>query len=123
MGEFREMADTAEDWGFPPGEESHHLPRKSMRSSTPNANSEQEPIFNLTVNMKHQSLARPALRPLTLGHCMFDVVADPRSTFQLRPWWHQGMRSASAAFAPIAAEVFLELECLGNDGGSRERKG
>jgi ATP-binding cassette subfamily B (MDR/TAP) protein 1 len=31
-----------------------------------------EPIFN----MKHQSLARPALRPLTLGNWMFDVVAD-----------------------------------------------
>ncbi|KAF9462182.1 P-loop containing nucleoside triphosphate hydrolase protein [Collybia nuda] len=27
-------------------------------------------------NLKHQSLARPTLRPLTLGNWMFDVVAD-----------------------------------------------
>jgi ATP-binding cassette subfamily B (MDR/TAP) protein 1 len=33
-------------------------------------------ILNITVNPKHQSLAQPAMRPLTLGNWMFDVVAD-----------------------------------------------
>lgn len=31
-------------------------------------------------NLKHQSLARPTLRPLTLGNWMFDVVADLTKT-------------------------------------------
>jgi ATP-binding cassette subfamily B (MDR/TAP) protein 1 len=45
--------------GKSPGSRSH--PRELLDAD---ANDEQEPMFNLTVNVKHQSLARPALQCL-----------------------------------------------------------
>ncbi|KAF8222047.1 hypothetical protein L208DRAFT_1382027 [Tricholoma matsutake] len=68
------------------------LPEQSPLDSSPpkeevhvllDADDEQEPIFNLTVNMKHQSLACPAIHPLTLGNWM---------SFQLWSLWQQGIR-------------------------------
>jgi ATP-binding cassette subfamily B (MDR/TAP) protein 1 len=113
VGEFREMVEAQRRTGG-------FLPEKSPLDPSPpeeevhalldtDADDEQEPIFNLTVNMKHQSLTRPALRPLTLGNWMFDVVADLTSAKPLVP------ASAVVAsrdtkrvsrFVPIAAEAF-----------------
>jgi ATP-binding cassette subfamily B (MDR/TAP) protein 1 len=81
VGEFREMIEAQRRTGG-------FLPEKSLEPSPPeeevhallDADDEQEPIFNLTVNMKHQSLACPALRPLTLGNWIFDAVPDLTST-------------------------------------------
>jgi hypothetical protein len=76
----------------------------------------------LTVNMKHQSLARPTLRPLTLGNWMFHVVADLTST--TKPLVPASNVVASrytkriSRFVPIAAEAFTGT--MGGDGmGSR----
>jgi hypothetical protein len=90
VGEFREMVEAQRRTGG-------FLPEKNPLDPSPqgptleekvlvllNADDEQEPIFNLIVNM-NQSFAHPALCPLTLGGWMFDIVADLTSTKPLVP--------------------------------------
>ena len=129
FGEFRAMLEAQRRTGGFLSEKSPLVP--SAQDPTPASTEEQLHVllddneqvelqsrFNL--NMKHQSLVRPALRPLTLGNWMFDVVADLTSAKPLVP--------ASAAvsardskrvsrFVPIAASAFT-----GSIGGGMGRR-
>lgn len=85
-GEFRDMMETqSETGGYLP--EKHVVDGQeggSVEAMLEEGEKEKEEFgasvedlthpFNL--NLKHQSMARPGLRPLTLGNWMFDVVAD-----------------------------------------------
>lgn len=76
VGEFRETVEAQRRAGDFLPEKSPLNPSNLEEVHAPldaNANDGQELIFNLTVNMKHRSLAHPALFPLTLRNWMFDV--------------------------------------------------
>jgi ATP-binding cassette subfamily B (MDR/TAP) protein 1 len=89
-GEFREMVEAQRRTGG-------FLPEKSPLDPSPQDPTPEEKVhalldadtdddqFNLTVNMKHQSLVHPTLCPLTLSNSMFDVVVDLMSTKPLVP--------------------------------------
>jgi ATP-binding cassette subfamily B (MDR/TAP) protein 1 len=122
VGEFREMVEAQRrTGGFLPEKsplDPSHPEEEVHALLNADADDEQEPIFNLIVNMKHQSLARPALRPLTLGNWMFDVVADLTST--TKPVVPASAVVAArdtkrvSRFVPIAAEAFTGT--MGGDG-------
>lgn len=88
VGAFREMMEIQQrtggflpeksplEPGFLPSADDHALVGNDDDEEEQDEDEDPEPMFNVTVNMKHQSLARPAMRPLTLGNWMFDVVAD-----------------------------------------------
>jgi len=112
VGEFREMLEAQRKTGGFLPEKSPLGPvvvEEKVHALLDEDDDEEtsEPMFNLTVNMKHQSLARPALRPLTLGNWMFDVVAD--LTASSKPAAAVvATREAKrvSRFVPIPAEAF-----------------
>ena len=72
---------------------------------------EPEPRFNRTVNMKHQSLVRPALHPLTLSNWMYDVMADLTSIKPSVPASEAVAPREServSRFVPIAASALMD---------------
>jgi ATP-binding cassette, subfamily B (MDR/TAP), member 1 len=91
-GEFREMVEAQRKTGgflperspfdsssqdaAAPAYEDDHDEQDDDDDDDDEAPHDKQLTFNITVNPKHQSLARPAMRPLTLGNWMFDVVAD-----------------------------------------------
>ena len=79
-----------------------------------------EPLLsNLAVSMKHQSLARPALRPATLGNWMFDVVADLTAPRPLAVAARDARRVSR--FAPLAADAGADELGAGAGAGTGRR--
>jgi len=83
-GEFRDMMDTqGATGGFLPEKEAITVPdRQQLDAILEQADAEKEAELEAAdddagrFNLKHQSLARPALRPVTLGNWMFEAVQD-----------------------------------------------
>jgi ATP-binding cassette subfamily B (MDR/TAP) protein 1 len=59
-------------------------------------------------SLKHQSLAAPALRPLTMGNWMFDMVADLTKSAQVPA--KVGAKEPHRVSGFIPAEAFSNIE-------------
>jgi ATP-binding cassette subfamily B (MDR/TAP) protein 1 len=109
IGEFRKMVEVqCRTGGFLPEKPSFDPSQENLYDLLDaDGEEEPEPTFNLTI--KHQSLARPSLRPLTLGNWMFDVVSDLTATKPLIPG-SAVVKARDAKrvsrFMPIAADAF-----------------
>jgi ATP-binding cassette subfamily B (MDR/TAP) protein 1 len=80
-GEFQNMMDTQRvTGGYLPEkdiDDEEFAPVDAEKVQALLEEDEEEQVeIEVPFNLKHQSLARPALRPITLGNWMFDVVAD-----------------------------------------------
>ena len=115
-GEFRDMMDAqGATGGFLPEKEAVVPDRQQLDVILEQAEAEKEAELESVgddagrFNLKHQSLARPALRPVTLGNWMFEAVQD--LTKQQQPVISDLPSKRASRFIP--ADAFAKEMTLG----------